>query len=197
MDNEIIVKRNFLLFLNRLTFANDKGDILSQFELGTINLDIGRGAKGAYLKFPNQFQVWLIKADFIDLSSDWRQWTYNSLWNLRFGRLVKTQKSLTPEQLTLLARDLLITQLNSPVQSLNTKEPISWLDILTENQDQVRIEFYSSGEKIYIRYLFDSVIKGKHLQFFASYAKDKFYAISKSDMEQITHDITTSEPRAN
>ena len=181
----------------QVTLSNDKRDILSQFELGTINLDIGRGAKGAYLKFPNQFQVWLIKADFIDLSSDWRQWTYSSLWNLRFGRLVKTQKNLSSDQLTLLARDLLITPLLTPVQTLTSKEPISWLDILTENQDQVRIEFYPVGEKIYIRYIFDSVIKGKYLQFFASYAKDKFYAISKSDMEQITHDITSAESRTN
>ena len=181
----------------QITLSDTKGETLTEFELGKINIDIGRGAKGAYIKFPDQFQVWLIKADFIDLGQDWREWTYSSLWNLRFGRLIKTQKDLTPEQLTLLARDLLITPLNSPVQTISTSSPIQQLDILTENRDQVRIEFYQESEKIYVRYLFDGVIKGKHLQFFATYAKDKFYAISKTDMEQITHDITTSKHGTN
>ena len=181
----------------QITLSDTKGETLTEFELGKINIDIGRGAKGAYIKFPDQFQVWLIKADFIDLGQDWREWTYSSLWNLRFGRLIKTQKDLTPEQLTLLARDLLITPLNSPVQTISTSSPIQQLDILTENRDQVRIEFYQESEKIYVRYLFDGAIKGKHLQFFATYAKDKFYAISKTDMEQITHDITTSKHGTN
>ena len=181
----------------QISLIDTKGKTLSEFELGSINIDIGRGAKGAFLKFPNQFQVWLIKADFIDMSSNWHQWTYSSLWNLRFGRLVKTQKTLTSDQLTLLARDLLVTPLNSPVQNITSQTPLLQLDILTENQDQVRIDFYEEQTKYYVRYTFDSVIKEKHLQFFASYAKDKFYAISKSDMEQIKHDITTSEPRTD
>ena len=181
----------------QISLIDTKGKTLSEFELGSINIDIGRGAKGAFLKFPNQFQVWLIKADFIDMSSNWHQWTYSSLWNLRFGRLVKTQKTLTSDQLTLLARDLLVTPLNSPVQNITSQTPLLQLDILTENQDQVRIDFYEEQTKYYVRYTFDSVIKEKHLQFFASYAKDKFYAISKSDMEQIKHDITTSKPRTD
>ncbi len=179
-----------------ITLTDSAGKTLTEFELGKIDIDIGRGSKGAYLKFPNQFQIWLVKADFIDISSDWRQWTYNTLWNLRFGRLLKTQRPLTPTQLTLLAKDLLITPLQSPVQTLNTPQPTQVLDILTEDQDQVRLEFYQEQNKTYVRYVFDSVIKEKHLQFFAAYAKDKFYAIPNSNMEQITHDITVSEQRA-
>lgn len=82
----------------RVILRRDNRQILTDFEVGDFNIDIGRGTRGAYLKFPGQFQVWLARADFIDLSVDWRDWTYSTLWNLRFGRIADTDKSMPPNR---------------------------------------------------------------------------------------------------
>lgn len=61
--------------------------MLADFSVGRYDIDIGRGARAAYIRFADKFQVWMIKADLIDLSTNVADWTYGSLWNLRFGRL--------------------------------------------------------------------------------------------------------------
>ena len=66
---------------------NNGDNIIQQFYLGDIGIDIGRGNKSAYIRFENQFQVWQIIADFIDMYLDWHNWTYSNLWNLRYGRV--------------------------------------------------------------------------------------------------------------
>lgn len=71
----------------RIELQDADGNSLTAFNVGRYDLDVGRGAKAAYIKFDNRFQVWLIAADFIDLEPVWQNWTYSSLWNLRFGRL--------------------------------------------------------------------------------------------------------------
>ena len=66
---------------------NNKNSI-AEFDIGWYNMDLGRGAKAAYIKLKNQFQVWLADVDFFDLSLNKNYWTYSSLWNLRFGRFI-------------------------------------------------------------------------------------------------------------
>jgi len=177
----------------RIILRRDNRQILTDFEVGDFNIDIGRGTRGAYLKFPGQFQVWLARADFIDLSVDWRDWTYSTLWNLRFGRIADTDKIHAAEPLTLLVRDLLTTPLLKAYRDAENMESFQSLDILTEDRNQLRLLFYRRNGKYYVRYLFDNSIAGKHLQFFAGYAKSLLYEIPALNMEKIEHDLAAAE----
>ncbi len=180
-----------------IALRDEKGKDIIRFDVGDYNIDIGRGAQGAYIKFPNQFQVWLIKGDFIDLSSEWQDWTYSSLWNLRFGRIADTNIIHNPEQMTLLVRDMLTTPLLKAYQKVDTSTLYQTLDILTEDHNQLRLQFYKNKNRYFVKYLFDNTINGKHLQFFADYAKARFYEIPSADMEKIKHALTAEKTKTN
>ncbi len=180
-----------------ISLSGSDGKNIASFEIGDFNIDIGRGSRGAYLKFPNQFQVWLIQADFIDLSTDWRDWTYSTLWNLRFGRLASTTPPLPPQQLTLLVKDMINTPLSPVSENPPATSPYLSLGIHTENDNRVQMLFFTDKGRYYISYRFDGISNGKHLQFFASYAKSRFYEIPADSMEKIKHDLTTAEPAAD
>lgn len=181
----------------KVVLSDTAGQTLTQFDVGSFNVDIGRGNHGAYLKFPNQFQVWLARVDFIDLSTAWQDWAYSTLWNLRFGRIADTDQIHNPEQLTLLVRNLLTTPLLKAYQNIDVSKPYRTLDLLTEDNNQLRLLFYKHNGKYYVRYRFDTTISGKHLQFFATYAKSRFYEIPPLSMEKIEHDLTAPEPGTN
>jgi len=180
-----------------ITLRNADNKDVSHFEIGDFNIDIGRGSRGAYLKFPNQFQVWLIEADFIDLSTDWQDWTYSSLWNLRFGRIADISVPHTPEQLALLVRNMLNTPLTPVKTRENPGKPYLTLNIEAENQNRVTLQFFRHNDKYEVNYKFGSTINGKHLQFFAAYAKSRFYEIPALSMEKIKHDLTSAAPESN
>lgn len=180
-----------------ITLREQDNKILTQFDIGRYDLPIGRGARGAFIRFPGQFQVWLIWADLIDLSPDWREWTYSSLWNLRFGRLAAAKDITSAEELTLLVKELLNTPLLKSYDQLAGAQPLRTIDLLTEDNTQLQIEFFRHNDRYFARYHFDSVINGKHLQFFAGYAKGKFYEIPASAMEKINHVFTAVEQREN
>lgn len=93
----------------RIELQDADGNSLTAFNVGRYDLDVGRGAKAAYIKFDNRFQVWLIAADFIDLEPVWQNWTYSSLWNLRFGRLAAVNGQTDAGLLANLARIMLNT----------------------------------------------------------------------------------------
>ena len=97
------------------------------------------------------------------------------------------------EQLTLLVRDLLTTPLLKAYRDAENMESFQSLDILTEDRNQLRLLFYRRNGKYYVRYLFDNSIAGKHLQFFAGYAKSLLYEIPALNMEKIEHDLAAAE----
>lgn len=171
----------------RIELKNAKGKTLDAFNIGNYDLDIGRGAKAAYLKFDNQFQVWLIAADFIDLEPTWQNWTYSSLWNLRFGRLASVNGSKNPDYLAGIARVMLNTYFIGWVDTLPKAQNILRATVTAENENQVNITFYKQQNRYYITYDFVSSVKGKHLQTFADNTKNKYFEITAEEMEKLQH----------
>lgn len=169
----------------QIVLKDDKGQSLLEIEVGNYDEEIGRGGRGAFIKFSNRFQVWLIEADFISLSTDWRDWTLNTALNLRFGRL-KTS-SLTNDQdiLVLLMKELLNTPLTEVNVDKNALKTLSQIHLIFENDDDMTIYFAQDEQnKSYISYQFGKTDTA-YLRLFATYAKDKYYEIPTENMEKI------------
>lgn len=169
----------------RIELADSNNMPIQAFEVGKYNIDLGRGSSAAYIKFDNQFQVWLAEADFIDLSADWHAWTYSNLWDLRFGRLEKINKSSDVNQIA----EFMKHALNTPFISIQDKPDKSKKseELTLENEDgnKIVLSFYKSDDKILVKYAFEQEISNKHLAFFAPYTQDKYFEISNEKWELI------------
>ncbi|MFV0625726.1 MAG: Gldg family protein [Alphaproteobacteria bacterium] len=163
--------------------ANDKE--IAGLEIGHFDINIGRGAKAAYVKFNNKFQVWLVSIDFIDLSTNWNEWTYSTAWNLRFGRLQNAGQEVDNKNTVLLVRDLLNTQLLSEENISKTGKKIQSTSFNTENGDKITLKSFENNKNLFVNYQISEPIKNEHLKFFYETAKGKFYQISKEDGEKI------------
>ncbi len=169
----------------RIELLDSDGKPVLSFEVGRYNLDLGRGSNAAYVKFDGQFQVWLAEADFIDLSTDWQQWTYSHIWDLRFGRLEKINHENNPDKIAEVMKHLLNTPFISSVQQLKNPKELLELKLNAEYDNQIEIRFYEDGGKTWVQYDFGKQTTGKHLQFFESYVNGRFLEISASDWELI------------
>lgn len=169
----------------RIELRDADGNKLTAFNVGRYNLDIGRGAKAAYIKFDNRFQVWLIAADFIDLEPIWQNWTYSSLWNLRFGRLAAVNGQTNARLLANLARIMLNTYFIGETPPNKKAKKIFGFTLDAENGNRIDLKFYHADGHYYAAYDFPGAINGKHLQTFAAGATNKFFAITAEDMEKI------------
>ena len=181
----------------RIELKNADGQNLTAFNVGRYDLDIGRGAKAAYIKFDNRFQVWLIAADFIDLEPTWQNWTYSSLWNLRFGRLAAVDGKTDTDLLADLARTMLNTYFNGSIpQSKQAEKAFAFL-LNVENNNKLTVSFYKLKNKYYVAYDFIGTINGKHLQTFADSTKNKFFEITAEDMEKVQNVLKSGrKPKA-
>ena len=181
----------------RIELKNADGQNLTAFNVGRYDLDIGRGAKAAYIKFDNRFQVWLIAADFIDLEPTWQNWTYSSLWNLRFGRLAAVDGKTDTDLLADLARTMLNTYfIDSIPQSKQAEKAFAFL-LNVENNNKLTVSFYKLKNKYYVAYDFIGTINGKHLQTFADSTKNKFFEITAEDMEKVQNALKSGrKPKA-
>ena len=169
----------------RIELQDADGNSLTAFNVGRYDLDVGRGAKAAYIKFDNRFQVWLIAADFIDLEPVWQNWTYSSLWNLRFGRLAAVNGQTDAGLLANLARIMLNTYFTGEAPEKTNAENIFGFTLDAENGNRVDLKFYREKGRYYVVYDFIGTINGKHLQTFADGTKNKFFEITAEDMEKI------------
>ena len=167
-----------------IALYDENGSTLLQFDIGNYDEEIGRGGRGAYLKFPNRFQVWLISADFISLSTDWRHWVMNNALDLRFGRVLQTDKEMSDDVLILLLKELFITPLTVVNARPEIFESVGNIHLIFENQDDLTIYFEKAGDKNYIRYVFGKT-ETDYLKLFAQYAKDRLYEIPAKNMEKI------------
>lgn len=167
---------------------------IESFSVGKYNIDMGRGSQGAYIKFDNQFQVWMIAAEFIDLSPKWQEWTYSSLWNLRFGRIGSYNKITDINKVANLVRNLLNIHALDGVYTLNNPQKLFTIDLDVEGNNKVSIIIYEAQDKYFASYTFSAENKDKNLQTFADYARDKFYEITKKDMEKL-EDAINQQPK--
>lgn len=171
-----------------ITLSSADNSVIEQFDIGWYDLDLGRGSKAAYFKFSNQFQVWLVDADFYDLSLDIQNWTYSTLWNLRFGRFISYDGHTDDKTLMNLAKNLLNTKILSIVKSIQATEVFS-MDIISENNNNIKLRFFETPEhKYYVKYDFIKPPHGKHLEFFAPYVKEKYVEISKESWDTLKND---------
>lgn len=169
---------------SQLTFMNND-KIIQQFFIGNINIDLGRSNKAAYIRFKDQFQVWEIEADFVDLSKDWHAWTYSHVWDLRYGRLYAPNNSEEVENNLAM---LMKVMLNTPIIKVMNKpegKPAKTLQLLIENGNYATIELYSNEQTSYIVYKFDKNNTNPHLQTAAKYFNNKALVINNKDMEKI------------
>ncbi len=149
------------------------------FEVGFHDIDIGRGATAAYIKFDNSFQVWLINADFIDLNLDWHNWTYSRLWDLRFGRF----EGKDIDKLANISKAMLNAKILSQKTNPENLKKLDSLNLHIENGAHIVVDFWAADNKFYASYNF--IKTNDRLNFFAPFAAGKYFEISKYDWGKI------------
>ncbi len=169
---------------------NNANQEIENFEIGWYDMDLGRGSKAAFIRLKNQFQVWEADADFYDLSLDRNAWTYSSLWNLRFGRLISCNQITDNIKVMNIAKILLNVYYQSISENIKGKK-LANLEISAEHNNLVDLVFYQSDDgKYYVQYEFLKAPNGKHIEFFEKYVRGKYLEISKETWEKIKNDIT-------
>ena len=179
--------------MTEVILSNKDGQQIEKFDIGWYDIDIGRGAKAAFIRLNNQFQVWLAEADFYDLSLNKNVWTYSSLWNLRFGRFISYNGIDDDMKVMTMVKILLNSYAEKIVDTIEGKKVFE-IKISAENDNNVTLLFYKSekNNKYYVQYDFGQTISGKHLEFFAQYVKGKYLEISADAWEKI-YDNTTKK----
>ena len=170
-----------------VVLCDDKNNTLESFDIGWYDIDLGRGSKASFIKKPNEFQVWMVEADFYDLSLDPKAWTYSSLWNLRFGRFVKYNDETENKKVMNLVKNLLNTYAIDVVEKIDS-DTFATIKIKTEKNDVDLLFYKTDDDKYYVRYEFAPNLAGKHIEFFAEHIKNKFLEISKDDWKRIEND---------
>lgn len=164
---------------------NNGDEIIQQFDLGDIDIDIGRGAKSAYMRFDDQFQVWQIKADFVDMNLDWHAWTYSNLWDLRYGRIYdRTHDTKREDILTYLMKLMLNTEFME-ITDIPQIPETNRIKLSVEDGNNVEIKFYRDADKSYAVYEFDKLNQNPHLKLIAEYLSGKAAVINNEKMEKI------------
>lgn len=159
---------------------------LYTLEIGNYDIDLGRGLRGAYVKFPGTYEVWLSNLDFVSLDLDWHNWSFSRLWDLHFGRFVEVNGSTSVNFLSDMARLLL----NTPFEQVIAEEPqnpetLQTLHIIAEGGSELEIAFLQAGGKILARYRFIKTGTETDLQNFAAYAKPVYYQIPNDRWKEI------------
>ena len=172
----------------RIELQNDDGKEIAAFEVGKYDLDVGRGERAAYVKFDNQFQVWLVLVDLIDIEPMWQNWTYDTLWNLRYGRLQGFDDVAEEDRIAEMMKVLLNTYLLACGEPKNA-EPLFEMRLKAEGGVEVGLSFVSAEGKTWVKYDFVNTNDNKHLQMFAEYAKSRFYEIAADDLKRMINVI--------
>lgn len=182
LDNE-----NSTTTLIELNKAN--GDYILSFEVGDYNIDLGRGLMGAYVKLPDQFQVWLAKMDLVDLDTDFHYWSFANLWNLQFGRFVDVNGLGNKDITARVAGILLNVTLGEKIKYIGYENLSMTLNIQGEYFDRLMLDFYEKDGKYYVHFDFNNIKDNVWLQDFEQYM-DGFYELSGNDMERISNVVS-------
>lgn len=169
----------------RVELLNQNNKVITGFEVGKFDIDLGRGTRGAFLKFDNQFQVWLADIDLIDLSVNSQEWTFSTIWNLRFGRFASVNNSTNIDDIVNLAKELLNIHFLSAPSQINDATDILNLDIVTEDDSKLKIKLLKSNQHYFISYEFLTPPLDNILQLFQTYVSGNYYEISQKDAEKL------------
>lgn len=91
----------------------------------------------------------MIKADLIDLSTNVADWTYGSLWNLRFGRLSGFNRTSNLNRTAEMVKTLLNVGFVSAAEGKPEGEKVLSLELEVEGSRQIGIDFLQNKEHIY------------------------------------------------
>ena len=162
-----------------------KDNVVADFYLGRYDIDIGRGGRAAYVRFGEKFQVWMVRADFVDVSVNPEDWSYASLWNLRFGRLKGFNKTNNLNRTMVLVKEMLNTRFLEQSDVLPEYERTASLLLYPESGDDVKISFMEKGDDVYVHYSFSEEMKNKNIEFFAQAAAKCYYKIETKQWDKI------------
>lgn len=178
----------------RVDLQNAEGRSLQSFEVGKYDIEIGRGTRAAYIKFDNQFQVWLAAIELIDLSTNQKEWTFSRLWDLRFGRFLSFNHITNVDTLANLAKYMLNTEILSAEDKLENPQELFVIDLQVEGNEKIKLSFLQKESKYFVTYDFASTPKNPELKNFAAYMSGNFYEISKTAMEKIKNVVEPQIP---
>lgn len=167
----------------KLSAADNKK--VADLVIGKYDIDIGRGGRAAYMRFADKFQAWMVKADLIDMSVKAEDWTYSSLWNLRFGRLSGFNQNNNLNRTMELVKYMLNTTLKNPTEQKPEGQKVLTLNLAVEGNQKIGIDFWQDKEHTYAGYIFDKENMTKHTEFFAKAAEKCYYEIDNKDFEKI------------
>ena len=170
-------------------------EVNAEFYLGKYDIDIGRGGRAAYIRFKNEFQVWMVRADFIDMTLNETAWTYGSLWNLRFGRLMSFNDNTNLNRTLTMTKDLLGTEFEERYVGKPKGSKIMDLKVFAENDVRVGIEFFKHDGNIYVKYGNIENSGDGHLQRFEKVVQKCYYKIGAKQFEEINNVVKTSKKR--
>ncbi len=172
---------------------NSLGETLLSFDVGKYNIDLSRGSLGAYIRFPDQFQIWLAAIELVDLDMDYHYWSYASLWNLQFGRFSQINDNSDPDYVASLVSIFLNTKL-FPAQDITSPTQLFSISADGESFQNLVFAFYEQDEKYYVKFIFDAIKDNSYLKAFADKTASAYYQILPSDLEKIRHAFN---PRPN
>lgn len=160
---------------------------IETFLLGTYDMDLGRGSKSAYIRFPQDFQVWMIYADLIDVSPKWNDWIINTIWNLKMGRFVSVNNSKDITTVSNMAKILLNTELDKPVAYEENMKKLGEVVLHDENENIIRLNFYNIEEKNCVTYEFLGPVKGYYQNRLKTLTAGKCYFHNPQNWELIEY----------
>ncbi len=176
-----------------VVLKDDEGNVIKEFDIGWYDIDLGRGSKASFIRLKNQFQVWMVEADFYDLALDKKDWTYSSLWNLRFGRFIEYNNIKDDNKVINLVKNMLNIYVKNVHDDKLDVENIGKIRIKSEDDNFFSILFYKNDNQYFVKYDFIAKPKGKHLKIFANSIKDKLLEITENDWELLKDDATRKE----
>lgn len=176
-----------------LALKNAEGKEIVAFNIGRYDIDLGRGARAAYVKLDNSFQVWMAKFDLIDISSNINDWSYSTLWNLRWGRLSGYNNVENLNRVVELVKNMLNTSFVSATQELENAKKQTTLSLKAEDFSKVDIDFLAKDNDIYVHYSFKNMREKSYMEFFAQTADKCYYQISQSAFEKVKNVIQSAK----
>ena len=135
-----------------------------------------------------RLQVWLIKADFIDLSTNKSEWTFSKVWDLRLGRISSANNIKDVNTLADLMKHMLNTPFIAVSKDVNPSTKIYSLELDVEDNQKAVLNFFEHDNKYYVSYSFKDLKTNSNLQKFSNYVRGNFYEIAKTDLEKIKDD---------
>ena len=178
----------------RVELKNAGGHAVEAFEVGYYDIEIGRGTRAAYIKFDNQFQVWLVEIELIDLSTKQSEWTFSRLWDLRFGRFLSFNHITDKDILADLAKYMLNTEILNVAENVENPKELFVINLQVEGNEKIKLSFLEKESKYFVTYDFASVPKDATLKTFSEYMQGNFYEISKTAMERISDVVQNKIP---